>query len=818
MAVASGGPKIRARHVCYGVVLAWVAMLAISAPAALAASSGFALPDNRQWELVSPADKRGAGIEPISRGGGPIESSENGGAITYVATASPFPATAQGYRGPEFTQILSKRAEGGGWTSQDITPPNNSLAELPGGHNSEYDLFSPDLTAALVEPLGEAPLPPLPEGSEKTLYLWDNSSESFLPLVTTDNVIPGARFGEVSDNNVLRFLGASSDLEHNVFGSSEALTKNAVHAKGNLIDSLYEWSAERPAAEQLQLVSLLPPNGKGEELPTTAEGEEGEEAKLGFEDLLVRNAVSSDGSRVVWEAGSGVESKHLYVREMSEGRTVQVDVLQPEAEGYNGSPVNGPVFQGASSDGSRIFFTDEKRLTKGSQAGEERPDLYVFEPSGAGGRLTDLTETGSPGESAAVQGDILGYNEEGTDVYFVANGALRESGAVPGQCERARREAGAFCDLYADHYNGGEWEHPRLVARLSSEDNSDWAATSTTNLGFLTASVSPNGNYLAFMSNQPLTGYDNHDVNSNALDEEVYLYDSRDGRLVCGSCDPTGAQPEGVLDPEGVDAGSLLVDHAEANEGSWLAGSIPGWTEEVLTEALYQSRYVTNDGRLFFNSPEPLVPAATNGKEDVFEYEPEGVGPPGAQCGPAAESESEVVDTQGEAGNETTGCIALISSGTSNQESAFLEASGTGPGGEEGEDVFFLTTSQLVPQDTDDAFDVYDAHTCSAAAPCPASVTGATRPCDEIASCRPSGGVAPSGTEEPASETFVGVGNLPPSSPGSVKKPLTRAQKLHKALVACEKRPRKKRAVCERQARRKFGAAHKAKKATRASR
>ena len=42
----------------------------------------------------------------------------------------------------------------------------------------------------------------------------------------------------------------------------------------------------------------------------------------------------------------------------------------------------------------------------------------------------------------------------------------------------------------------------------------------------MTSRVSPNGRYLAFMSDRSLTGYDNDDVNEETglhADEEVYL-------------------------------------------------------------------------------------------------------------------------------------------------------------------------------------------------------------------------------------------------------------------------------------------------------
>ena len=75
----------------------------------------------------------------------------------------------------------------------------------------------------------------------------------------------------------------------------------------------------------------------------------------------------------------------------------------------------------------------------------------------------------------------------------------------------------------------------------------------------------------------------------------------------------------------------------------------------------------------------------------------------------------------------------------------------------------------------------------------------------------------------PASATFNGPGNFAPPAVATVvkPKPLTRAEKLAKALKACKKdKSRKKRVACERQARRKYGpkkakAKKKAKKAKR---
>ncbi|MGC1784856.1 MAG: hypothetical protein WA708_20240 [Acidobacteriaceae bacterium] len=780
-----------------------------------AAGSEFALPDGREWELVSPPNKHGAGIEPIAYGGAPTQASEEGGAFTYAANG-PLVANPQGNRAPQFAQIISTRGADG-WTTQDIATPYSVLARLPGSRNTEYDLFSGNLSVGLVQPEGEGALPPLQEGAEKTIYLRNNTeceptptetipATCYLPLVTAANVPPGKHFGEVDKGNVIEFDDASPDLSHIVLGSEEALTPNAGETNGE--DSLYEW-----AGGSLRLVSLLPPNEKGEEKPAA---ESGEAAYLGgYGSQLVRNAISSDGSRIVWEAGG-----HLYLRDMSRGETIQLDVPQPEAEDELASPE--PVFQGASSGGSKIFFTDQQRLTKDSKAKEREPDLYMFEvTSGSGeplkGELTDLTKDANPKESADVQGDVLGYSEDGSWVYFVANGVLAdgaEHGASPGNCELIGVAGEGTCNLYVWHDGV-----TGLVTPVSGEDEPDWAARSPSNLGNLTARVSPNGRYLEFMSDRSLTGYDNRDVNSGVPDEEVYLYNGETERLACASCDPTGARPEGVLDSF---EAYLLIDHPRAITGIWLAGSVPGWTEIEGGHALYQSRYLSNEGRLFFNGADSLVPGDVNHKEDVYEYEPEGVGPQAARCGPDTQSASavfkpaRVVEVEGKEVEEGAGCVGLISSGTSSLESAFLEASGKGPGGEEGEEVFFLTASPLVAQDTDSAYDVYDAHICSQISPCPASAASVPPACSDADSCRAAPTPQPTIFGAPSSETFSGAGNLKPTSTTAVKakaKPLTRAQKLANALKACRKdKSKKKRAMCEKRARKKYGPVSKAKK------
>ncbi len=344
------------------------------------------------------------------------------------------------------------------------------------------------------------------------------------------------------------------------------MTSNAL-ATGK--EDLYEWAAGR-----LQLVNVLPESEGG-----TAAAQ----SRLGNQDADVRQAISSDGSRVIWTSGTGDVSP-LYMRDVRKGETVRLDAAQG---GVTEPTVDTPKFQTASDDDHRVFFTDDARLTADSAASLTGPDLYEFETTNGEdeplkGQLTDLTVDRNSGESADVQELLPGASEDGSYVYLVAQGVLSKA-------ENAEHEkAGPGADnLYALHDTGTGWT-TRFIAQLSSEDRYDWGGEEPVpSLSSLTSRVSPNGGYLAFMSDRELTGYDNHDANSGAADEEVFLYHASTERLVCASCDPTGARPVGILDP--ARRAQLLVDEDELWGGRWLAGSIPGWTPVNLLEKAYLS-------------------------------------------------------------------------------------------------------------------------------------------------------------------------------------------------------------------------------------
>jgi hypothetical protein len=695
------------------------------------AGNELVLPDGRSWELVSPADKKGDLIIPY----GVIQAAGDGSGITYQAWGMPFGEGVVGHAGGQ-PQVLSVRGSGG-WSTRDIElpqvtpPPERSLAEVFTLSHESYKLFSPDLSLALLK--GTAWLPV--EGVEGTPYLRDNVTGRYEPLFTSANLPPGTE-GGLSLYRELAVEYATPNLSHVIVRSPLALTKDAMPRPGGNVgeeSNLYEWNEGR-----LQLVNILPNREQ------TPEGEPNSEYEIRLAARLLGSngnpyPVSSDGRWVAWTwggnpyrqgtGGAGLY-RGLYLRDMVRKETVRVG-------GF------GARYQSMSADGSRVFFV-------------EGSDLYEFDT--ATDTQTDLTAKHGAGESnAGVKEEVIDISKDGSYVYFVATGALA-GGGVGGQD-----------NLYVLHATGSEWV-TKHVATLSSEDEADWSAPAGAGeIGFLplarrVSRTSPNGRYLAFMSSRPLTGYDNTDAVTGLPDEEVYLYDAVSGRLACASCDPTGARPVGILDNNNVlmdPTGAWQEAPLNGWPNHWLAAAIPGWS----INNSYQSRYLSDSGRLFFNSPDALVPQATNGVTDVYQYEPVGVG--GCTAGDVTFSE------------RSYGCVDLISSGISDSESVFMDAS------ENGNDVFFITTAKLVRQVYDTAYDVYDAHVCSASAPCLSVRPVSPPPCNSGDSCKAAPSPQPEVFGPAPSATFSGVGNMS-------KEPAKRVLK-HRRMAKHKRHARHKR-------------------------
>jgi DNA-binding beta-propeller fold protein YncE len=196
-----------------------------------------------------------------------------------------------------------------------------------------------------------------------------------------------------------------------------------------------------------------------------------------------------------------------------------------------------------------------------------------------------------------------------------------------------------------------------------------------------------------------------------------------------------GPQPEVFLYSAGSDSHPPTLVCASCN----LSGEAP--LDGGTSLPPIAQRPLSDGGRLFFGTREELVPSDTNDLEDVYEYEG---------------------DRQ-----------SLISSGTSPRGSKFAGAS------ENGNDVFFLSSQQLVEQDTQEEVQlIYDARVDGgfpAGSPPP--------PCPTADACRVPVPPQPSIYGAPASATFSGAGNLAPAAPPSALAVKAKLKPSPKALT-----------------------------------
>jgi hypothetical protein len=382
------------------------------------------------------------------------------------------------------------------------------------------------------------------------------------------------------------------------------------------------------------------------------------------------------------------------------------------AEGAGFVAVGSADAHPVSADGSRVFW--HVGATVYVREGQQTREIthsgdFVLASEDGGGILlsdgclyslatescTDLTEGGG-----GFQG-VVGAVGNLSRIYFVDTAKLPTSG----ENEREEEAVAGKPNLYL-HEAGTA---ARFIATLNASNP--------------TGEASPDGRYLAFASTRNLTGYTNVGpcetiTNKNNEFEvvpapcmEVYLYDSTTARLSCPSCNPTGEAPLGKSNLREIN------------------GAKPFFP---------QPRYLTDAGRLFFDSPDPLSPRDTNGKvEDVYEYEPKDVG--------GCEREA--------------GCVSLVSPGSGSVDSNFLAMD------EGGANVFFTTRERLVPQDTDELIDLYDAREGGGF---PAETETQRAEC-QGESCQPVA-TAPNDAT-PASSSFHGAGNV---------KEATKPKKKHK--------------------------------------
>jgi hypothetical protein len=330
---------------------------------------------------------------------------------------------------------------------------------------------------------------------------------------------------------------------------------------------------------------------------------------------------------------------------------------------YRWSAASGLTLVSVLADGTPQFAYETALSHEGEWIVFNTPGgLYLRKGSDDAVAISASQKTGAPdGPTPASRGPV---SADGSELLFLAGGGLTDDAPAGGtQIYRYNLESGELTYV-TDSLGGGSVE-------LASEDLSYfyftagantylWHGGETTfvksNPSFLPlppASVSPNGRYYAFFALDPPDGYENAnpDCAGTVFDPNpprckvLYLFDAETDEVHCVSCGPPGVPPAG-----------------DANAG--YNGSYSAINYRF-------PQPITDEGRLFFDTPERLSPRDANQMRDVYEYH--------------------------------LGEVRMISRGVAGEVSQFAD---TGGGGR---DVFFTTTDAIVGQERDNAVDVYDA-------------------------------------------------------------------------------------------------------------
>jgi hypothetical protein len=334
------------------------------------------------------------------------------------------------------------------------------------------------------------------------------------------------------------------------------------------------------------------------------------------EDALVKGT-SLDGKGVAFQAGS---PSTLYLR-YADSETFEIG--------------EGVQFAGVAEGGNRIFYLEGDRLWRFDAQTEERTPF-------SGGPVVPVN-----------------ISDDGSAAYFISTGKLT-SEANPNGDVASKGQENLYLSREGDITFVGTVTERDVVGTKGRVEQVDglglWTEAasfpSAGRFGKVPARTTPDGSVLLFQARSPLAGYDPEGHS------EIYRYDSVAERLQCLSCNPTGAV-----------AGSDATLQSESRENF------------ALFEPQVWIQNLRPDGkRAIFQSPEALVPRDTDGRQDIYEWEDEGVG----SC------------------SSLDGCTYLLSSGHSARNDYLYAVSASG------NDVFFLSSDLILPGDHDETPSIYD--------------------------------------------------------------------------------------------------------------
>lgn len=550
---AGAAPSAACRRRSYAASLAAVAISVVAAPCAGAAPDP--LPAGYAYERVNPEQTRGQNFT-----GSSLAPSED-----RVLGISP-----GGFAGVEnlpdsgITYLTSRT--GDGWLTSAIAPPASSFPFIGSGMiDSTDDLLTTLWRANLRE---------------------DKATERFTPIVRHADgtfAAAGPTFDDTGKSISSFPLGTSADLSTLVVvtGLRNIVTDGTTQTRSAAANDLV---VVRPDGAGSFDVRALAYRAGATMLPNCS-------VRLG--NKTAHGAVSASGDQVIFSfSGLGSCLAPANQRVWAKiGNDAPVDLSASLCTTTCGVAA-AAQFEGASRDGSRVYFTTDQKLLDGDQDTTLRRDLYEYDHDATGTKLRSVTSSALP-DGAGVVG-VSTVSEDGTAVSFVANGrpltmSPNERGLTPQVGDNNlyvyRRSAGAVTGTIS------------FVGPVTSDDASPLIQFSLLSNGERRAFSTTDGRFLLFTSYANLTGErlpgDTH--------ADLYRYDAASDELL-----------------------RIWTDDPAHNGNARTAGPI---VSPPSTGGSYQSKWhggwpISEDGKtVAFDTTERLSPGDTNQEADAYMWQ-----------------------------------------------------------------------------------------------------------------------------------------------------------------------------------------------------
>ena len=327
---------------------------------------GLGLPDCRAYEMVSPVDTEGQDATDSFSETAP-RAAVSGEAIIYSSKG-----TFVNPAGDDLENQFVSRRGPGGWSTQSVTPRHEQQDTEDGGNSFYSDDLTPELTEGVASSTAkltpEAPAG-IPGYLSQGLYVDDFANGSY-------RYINGSFKPEI--NEYLNPLGSSTDLTHVVFEGGEWVNGDTVPV--TVTNEGESMSATVGAAT----TGLVGGNHKSVWRAVSADGLRVYFTSPGAEFNDLREPEPPGQLYVRVNVGVKVEpepereqSKLNAKKECIEpARACTIEVSASQRLAANPAGIQTAHYWGASTDGSRVFFTSDAELTEDAYTG----------PKGEGGQ------------------------------------------------------------------------------------------------------------------------------------------------------------------------------------------------------------------------------------------------------------------------------------------------------------------------------------------------------------------------------------------------------------------------------------------------